>query len=621
MKNIGSGLAVVAVCMAAGSVLAAPNPSPVIGPGSYGQQLVAQLETRHPDIRAMTLYIILPGGSGPESIASSDGATGNPPPPAVARVLAAWRPHFAYDHASRTLTAEVPMLDMSHKKAGVMTLALTGKARAALQSDALAIRDELARRTSYAANLVQEAVDDPKIPLDSYAQHIVDDELAEHRDVMILAIHAATPRNSDPEILASNIGRIGKKADDDDMRVVRDGKTNLEVARDLMRYEVELPLKNSAGQRIGALGVVFPLTAHIDQKARHAEAIRIRDEISRRISSPAKLVEPYTPSASAQPLILLHRTDLPGYDGDFDHLFADAGENKLFVAAEDHGTVEVFNLKTGEHLKTLTTFKTPHAFFLVPGTHRLIVTDDSGPRIIDDRTYQVLGKIDIAAGADTEYYDTSTGHLFVVSGGGDVNLKHSWLNEIDPVTGRVLRQLEFDSDHVEAVQAEQHGDRMFINIADRNEVDVIDKRTLQVVDHWPVVGATTNLSMALDEPDHRLFIVTRMPSQMFVLNTNNGHTVAIVDVPAVVDGVYFDSLRQRIYIPGAVGEIGVYQETDPDHYREIARVPSMPGGKSELFAPKLNELFVAISPRYNTPPAGAVLWYKVEPVASRVASH
>ncbi|HEX3680401.1 MAG TPA: hypothetical protein VHU90_11820, partial [Galbitalea sp.] len=507
------------------------------------------------------------------------------------------------------------------KKAGIMTLALTGKSRAALQSEALAIRDQLARRTSYAANLVQEAVDDPNIPVDSYAQYIVDDELAKHRDLMILAIHATTPKNSDPEILSSNIGRIGKKADDDDMRVVRDGKTNLEVNKDLMRYEVELPLNDSAGKRIGALGVVFELTAHTNQKARHAEAIRIRDEIARRIPAPAKLVEPYTASASAQPLALAHRSELPGYDGDFDHLFADTGENKLFVAAEDHGTVEVFDLKTGEHLKTLTTFKTPHAFFLVPGTHRLIVTDNSGPRIIDDRSYQVLGRIDLAPGADTEYYDASTGRLFIVSGGDDVNLKNCWLNEIDPATGKVLRQREFDSDHVEAVEAEQHGERMFINVADKNEVDIVDKKTLQVTGHWPIVGAATNLSMALDEPDHRLFVVTRKPTELFVLNTDNGHTVATLDVPAVNDGVYFDALRKRIYVPGAVGEIGVYQETDPDHYREIARVPSVPGGKSELFAPQLNELFVAISPQYNRPPAGAVLWYKVEPAVARVASH
>jgi hypothetical protein len=320
-----------------------------------------------------------------------------------------------------------------------------------------------------------------------------------------------------------------------------------------------------------------------------------------------------------EPLVLVHRTNFPGYDGDVDHLFADVGENKLFVAAEDHGTVEVFNLKTGKHLKTLTTFKTPHAFFLIPGTHRLIITDDSGPRIMDDRNYKILGHIDVAPGADTEYYDASTKHLFIVSGGGDVNLKNCWLNEIDPWTGKVLRQLKFDSDHVEAMQAEQHGDRIFINIADKNEVDVIDKKTLAVVGHWPIVGAAVNLAMALDEADQRLFVVTRKPTKMFALDTGNGQTVATIDVPDINDGISFDAARKRIYVPGAVGEVGVYQELDPDHYREIARVPSALGGKSSLFNPQLNEFFVGVSPQYGKPPIAGVLWYRVVPSVQSVA--
>ncbi|MBW4052469.1 MAG: hypothetical protein HIU85_13590 [Proteobacteria bacterium] len=295
MRHVGLKVlaALAAAPFVAGSALAATAP-PVIGQGSYGQELVTRLMTVHPAVSAMTLYITVPGSSGPESIAASDGHTGNPPPAAAAQALHAWRAHFAYEKASKQLTAEVPMLDMSHKKAGVMTIVLHGKSRPALIREALRIRNELARRTSYAANLVQEAVLNPNIPLDSYAQHIVDTELAKHRDVLILAIHATTPKNANPEILASNIGRIGKEADSDDMRVVRDGKTNLEVNKDLMRYEVELPLKNAAGERIGALGVVFPLTAHTHQKAKHAEAIRIRDEIAKQIPSAAKLVEPYT---------------------------------------------------------------------------------------------------------------------------------------------------------------------------------------------------------------------------------------------------------------------------------------------------------------------------------------
>jgi hypothetical protein len=612
--------ALAAAPFVAGRALADTAPA-VIGQGSYGQQLVTQLMAAHPDISAMTLYITLPGASAPEAIAATDGHTGNPPPAAAAQALSRWQPRFAYDGSSSTLAAAVPMLDMSHKKAGVMTMTLHGKSRSSLEKEAIAVRNRLAREMSYAANLTQQAVDDPNIPLDSYAQHIVDEELAKHRDVMILAIHATTPKNSDPEILASNIGRIGKKADDDDMRVVRDGKTNLEVNKDLMRYEVELPLNDAAGQRIGALGVVFPLTAHTNQKARHAEAIRIRNEIAREIPSPAKLVEPVTAAdPSRQPLVESGRASLPGYDGDFDHLFADIGENKLFVAAEDHGTVEVFNLKTLKHLKTLTTFKTPHAFFLVPGTHRLIVTDDSGPRIMDDRNYKILGHIDVAPGADTEYYDASTKHLYIVSGGGDVNLKNCWLNEIDPWSGKVLRQLKFDSDHVEAMQAEQHGNRIFINVADKNEVDVVDKKSLTVIGHWPIVGPTDNLAMALDEPDHRLFVVTRKPTRMVALDTNDGKAVATIDVPDINDGIAYDAVRKRIYVPGAVGQIGVYQEVDPDHYTQIALIPSALGGKSDLFVPALNEFFVAISPQYNRPPAGGVLRYEVAPATAKFAS-
>jgi hypothetical protein len=336
------------------------------------------------------------------------------------------------------------------------------------------------------------------------------------------------------------------------------------------------------------------------------------------IAAPAAIA-----ASTNEPLVLLGRTDLTShYDGDVDHLYADLAVGKLFMAAEDHGTVEVFNLATGKHLKTLSGFSTPHAFFLVPGTHRLIVTQDGkqGSVVMDDRDYRVLGHIKLEPGADTEYYDPSSRHLFIVTGGGDVNLKHSWLNEVDPWTGKLLRQHEFDSDHVEALAAEQHGDRIFINIANENTVDVLDKHALNVIARWKIESASLNLNLALDEADHRLFVVTRKPTELFVLNTDDGRTVAAMDVPAIVDGLAFDAARKRLYVPGAVGEIGVYQELDPDHYRELARVPSALGAKSELFVPQLSELFVGVSPQYDTAHVPAVLRYRAEPQVERVAT-
>ncbi len=320
-----------------------------------------------------------------------------------------------------------------------------------------------------------------------------------------------------------------------------------------------------------------------------------------------------TPSRRpTEPLRLLGRTELPGYTGDFDHLAVDIPDHRLFMAAEDHGTVEVFDLATGRHLRTLRGFNTPHGLFLVPGTHRMIVTDSGkrGSRILDTRTLAVVGYITLAPGADSSVYDPSTGRFYIVTGGGDVGMKVSYLNEIDPRTGKLLRQLKFDSNHTEAVVPEQHGERLFVNVADKNEVDVVDKRSFRVVARWPIHGAKTNLSLALDEADHRLFVVTRNPTKMFVLDTHDGRTVATVDVPAIVDGAFFDASRKRIYIPGAVGEVGVYQEIDPDHYRELARVPSAIGAKSGLFVPALERLYLAASPGKRV--GGAMLWYAVQ---------
>ena len=54
------------------------------------------------------------------------------------------------------------------------------------------------------------------------------------------------------------------------------------------------------------------------------------------------------------------KVELPGYEGDFDHFEVDLKGNRLFLAAEDHNTLEVFDLKSLKHLKTIEGLETPH---------------------------------------------------------------------------------------------------------------------------------------------------------------------------------------------------------------------------------------------------------------------
>jgi hypothetical protein len=159
-------------------------------------------------------------------------------------------------------------------------------------------------------------------------------------------------------------------------------------------------------------------------------------------------------------LVLQGRTELPGYSGDFDHFAVDLPGGRLFLAAEDHGTLEVFELQSGKHLQSVRGFETPHSIFPIPQTHKLLITDGSDSiKLLDDRTLAPAGTIKLHPGADSIGFDGTTGHLYVVTGGKDVKLKESWLEEIDPVSTRKVGEVHLDADHVEAMAVEQHGGR------------------------------------------------------------------------------------------------------------------------------------------------------------------
>src|SRR5690349_12423580 len=83
------------------------------------------------------------------------------------------------------------------------------------------------------------------------------------------------------------------------------------------------------------------------------------------------------PSVQAATLEPVGATDLPDISGDVDHLAIDTAEQRLFLAAEDNGTLRVINLKTGKLERTVKGFNTPHSILFVPDQNELYITDGS----------------------------------------------------------------------------------------------------------------------------------------------------------------------------------------------------------------------------------------------------
>jgi hypothetical protein len=109
--------------------------------------------------------------------------------------------------------------------------------------------------------------------------------------VIVLAMHVTSPKGGGNVILASNFGRIGKKAGADDMKVIDSGEPIIGVYGEGKRYGVELPLRDASGKTIGALSVGFRYKAGEDEKMFLAKAEKVRDELQKRIPSVETLVE------------------------------------------------------------------------------------------------------------------------------------------------------------------------------------------------------------------------------------------------------------------------------------------------------------------------------------------
>ena len=107
------------------------------------------------------------------------------------------------------------------------------------------------------------------------------------------------------------------------------------------------------------------------------------------------------------PLRLETSVPMPGIKGDFDHFGADVKGDRLFLAAEEHKTVEVFDLKTGKLLHSVPGFGAPHQIVYVPQNNTILVTDsgeeggkDGYIRVISGDSYKIIKSIKVLAAAD-----------------------------------------------------------------------------------------------------------------------------------------------------------------------------------------------------------------------------
>jgi len=173
---------------------------------------------------------------------------------------------------------------------------------------------------------------------------------------------------------------------------------------------------------------------------------------------------------------------------------------------------------------------------------------------------------------------------------------------IDPNSGDVVARVELTGDAPEGGVSDGKG-RIFINIEDKNAIDVIDTKTWKVVATWPIAPCDGPTGIAMDRTTNRIFSGCSKTS--VVVDASTGKVVAQIANGDGVDALGWDQAQKLMYIPaGRDGNVTVVHEDSPDKYTVVSTVSTMVGAKT-VAVDETRHVAYVFTPEYGPPPAGS----------------
>jgi DNA-binding beta-propeller fold protein YncE len=308
-------------------------------------------------------------------------------------------------------------------------------------------------------------------------------------------------------------------------------------------------------------------------------------------------------SSQAGGLQLEKAIPLSGVESRIDHFSVDVPGQRLFVAALGNGSVEILDLRRAERIGEIRGLQEPQGTYYDSTTGRLYIATggDGRLRVYDGKSLTLQQTFEFGADADNIRYDHETGDIWVGYGDGGIGIISSM--------GKKVGLISLGT-HPESFQFAEHGDRVYVNVPKQFGIIVVDRQKRAAVAEWGLGGSAANYPMALDIADKRLFVGCRLPPRLVVLDANSGQIVTTLPTVGDCDDIFYDASRRAVYVIGGEGTVEVLQQRDPNNYGPGVRITTAPGARTGFFAPAFHRLYVAVPHRGSQ--TAEVLVYRVD---------
>jgi uncharacterized protein (DUF2141 family) len=304
-----------------------------------------------------------------------------------------------------------------------------------------------------------------------------------------------------------------------------------------------------------------------------------------------------------------------GGDGRWDYALFDPASQHVYVTRGTH--TQVIDLASGKVVQDIAGQERSHGVAVVPALNRGFISDSGGDGsilIFDLKTGQSLGSVAAADDADGLIYDAGTNKVLVGCGDGqklavlpaDCDLKTGKADLID-LGGKP-----------EFIAADGAG-KAFVNVNSKNEIAVVDLKTLAVTAHWPTGAGAKPTGLAIDPKNHRLFVGCRN-QKLIVMSSDDGHVIAELAIGKGVDACRYDPGTNEAFASCGDGTLAVIDETTPGNFavttvqtKQGARTMALDAATHTIYLPTAEFEAPADGGKRPQPKAGTFMIVVVSP--------
>jgi DNA-binding beta-propeller fold protein YncE len=274
----------------------------------------------------------------------------------------------------------------------------------------------------------------------------------------------------------------------------------------------------------------------------------------------------------------------PGGGEYFDYVTIDAAARRVYFS---HGAeVKVLDADNFSVVGTISGLKRCHGILVLPELGKGFITDgDAGKVVVFDlKTLKMTSEIKNSPDTDSLIYDPASKLIFTFNG----DSKNATV--IDPVKETVVKTIDLDGG-VEQSVADGKG-TIYDNNEEKNDVAVIDTKTLTVRARWPVAPAGSPVALDMDREHRRLFSSGRDPKFLILMDADSGKVLQSLPISSGVDGTIFEPETGLVFVSTRAGKLHIFHEDSPDKLSEVETIDTEYGAKTMNIDPKTHNLFL-----------------------------